>query len=112
MRIVLDCRKSTASCRSSQATREQLDRSKIDPRLTAAHRGLEVVGEPTVPIEPGEGSLDHPAPRQDRKAGGSVGALDHFDPPSPVPRQRCCQLVAGITAVGKDMAQPRKQVAD
>ena len=100
------------SCGSSEAAREQLDRSEIDPRLAAAHRGFEVLGEPAVAVKPSKGSLDHPAPRQDREAGGVIGALDNLDPPLPVPGQCHCQLVTGVSAIREDMAQPRKQVAD
>src|SRR5271170_5655275 len=92
------------SCGSSETAREQLDRCKVEPRLAAAHRGFEILGQPAVAIEPGEGSLNHPAPRQDRKAGGSIGALDDLDLPLPVPGERGCQLVTSITAIGEDMA--------
>ena len=110
--MVLDNLWNAISCGSSEAAREQLDRSEIDPRLAAAHRGFEVLGEPAVAVKPSKGSLDHPAPRQDREAGGVIGALDNLDPPLPVPGQCHCQLVTGVSAIREDMAQPRKQVAD
>jgi hypothetical protein len=96
---------SVISCRSSEAACEQLDRGEVDPGLAAANRGLEVLGKPAVAVQPGEGSLDHPAPRQDMKAGGLLGLLDDLDSPFPVLGERHSQLVAGITAVGEDMAQ-------
>src|SRR5271169_7118706 len=98
------------SCGSSETAREKLDRSQVHPRLAAAHRGFEILGQPAITIKPGEGSLNDPAPRQERKAGGSIGALDDLDLPLPVPGERGCQLVTSITAIGEDMAQPREQV--
>ena len=91
-------------CRSSEPAREQLDRSKIEPGLTAGDGRLKVFGEAAVAVEPGKGSLDHPAAWQEVETG-AIGPLDDLDPPPAMSSQRRCQLVAGIAAIGKDMAQ-------
>jgi len=100
------------SCRPSETARKQLDRREVDPRLAAADGGFEILGKPAVAVQPREGSLDHPASRQDLKAGGLIGSLDDPDAPFPVPGERGGQLVTGKTAIGEDMAQPREQIAD
>jgi len=102
----------TVGCGSSEATCQQLDRSEVDPGLAAIDCGLEVLSEPAVAVQPGEGSLDHPAPRQDMKAGGLIGSLDDLNAPFAAPGESRRQLVAGISAIGEDVTQPWEQVAD
>src|SRR5215471_14878069 len=97
-------------CGSSKPAREQLHRSEIEPDLTAGDGGLKVFGEAAVAVEPSEGSFDHPVARQDTRAG-TIGPFDDLDSPA-VSGQCRGQLIAGIAAIGKDMAQPRKQIAD
>jgi hypothetical protein len=82
------------------------------PGGRAFDRALEVLGETTATAEPGEGALDHPAPRQDDEALGGRGALDDLERPSAEPGQRRRQLVAGVATVGEQMAQPGEAVAD
>ena len=98
-------------CGSSKPAREQLHRSEIEPDLAAGDGGLKVFGEAAVAVEPSEGSFDHPAARQDTRAG-TIGPFDDLDSPPAVSGQCRGQLIAGIAAVGKDMAQPREQIAD
>ena len=62
-----------------------------------------------VAVEPSEGSFDHPAARQDTRAG-TIGPFDDLDLPPAVSGQCRGQLIAGIAAIGKDMAQPREQI--
>src|SRR5215469_4231575 len=98
-------------CGSSKPAREQLHRSEIEPDLTAGDGGLKVFGEAAVAVEPSEGPFDHPVARQDTRAG-TIGPFDDLDAPPAVPGQCRGQLIAGIAAIGKDMAQPREQIAD
>ena len=102
----------TISCGPREPVREQLDRGEIEPSLAAGYHGLEVLGEAAVAVEPGEGSFDHPSTRQDVEAGGAIAAFDDVDAPLPVSREFRGELVAGITAIGKDMTQPGEQGAD
>ena len=99
------------ACGSSKPAREQLHRSEIEPDLTAGDGGLKVLGEAAVAVEPSEGSFDHPAARQDTRAG-TIGPFDDLDSPPGVSGQCRGQLIAGIAAIGKDMVQPREQIAD
>ena len=46
----------------------ELDGSKCDEGFQSCGEILEVLGEPPVASEPGEGALDHPAARQDDEA--------------------------------------------
>src|ERR687891_100539 len=52
------------------------------PGGRAFDRALEILGEAPAASEPGEGALDHPAPRQDDEALGGLGAFDDFQGPS------------------------------
>src|SRR5215469_8590621 len=98
-------------CGSSKPAREQLQRSEIEPDLTAGDGGLKVFGEAAVAVEPSEGSFDHPVARQDTRAG-TIGPFDDLNSPPAVSGQCRGQLIARIAAIGKDMAQPREQIAD
>src|SRR6202007_800587 len=98
-------------CGSSKPAHEQLHRSEIEPDLTAGDGGLKVFGEAAVAVEPSEGSFDHPVARQDTRAG-TIGPFDDLDSPPAVSGQCRGQLIAGIAAIGKDLAQPREQIAD
>src|SRR5262249_20273891 len=95
-------------CGSSKPAREQLHRSEIEPDLTDGDGGLKVFGEAAVAVEPIEASFDHPAARQDTRAG-TIGPFDDLDSPSGVSGQCRGQLIAGIAAIGKDMVQPREK---
>ena len=98
-------------CGPSEPAREQLHRSETEPDLTAGDGGLKVFGEAAVAVEPSDGSFDHPVARQDTRAG-TIGPFDDLDSPPAVSGQCRGRLIAGIAAIGKDMAQPREQIAD
>jgi hypothetical protein len=87
-------------CGSSKPAREQLHRSEIEPDLTAGDGGLKVFGEAAVAVEPSEGSFDHPAARQDTRAG-TIGPFDDLNSPPAVSGQCRGQLIAGIAVIGK-----------
>ena len=57
---------------------------------------LEVLGEPPVSPEPGEGALDYPAARQDDKAFHVIAALDDFHAQQGHVGGELGQLSAGI----------------
>ena len=60
---------------------------------------LKVLGEASVSVEPSEGSLDDPAPRQEFEAFGGIGSLDDFECPFADLVERGAQFFAGITAI-------------
>ena len=73
---------------------------------------LPIFGKSAATAEPCEGAFDHPAAGQDLEAFCLVGALDDLERPVTMPTQRVPELVSGIAAIGKDVAQPREPVAD
>lgn len=73
---------------------------------------LEVLGEAAVAIEPSQCGFDHPAAWKDDEALGCIGPLDDLDSPFPDPAQSLPQLFIRITAIGKNMAQPREAFDD
>lgn len=77
-----------------------------DPGLGAGDCGLEVLGQPTASIEPGEGSLDDPSARQELEAFGLVGSLDDLDRPLADAAQPAAELLAAIAPIGEDVAKP------
>ena len=52
-----------------------------DPGGGALGGGLEVLGQAPAAPEPGEGALDHPAPRQQHEAALGSRELDHINYP-------------------------------
>ena len=83
-----------------------------DPGDGAFDGCLEVLGQPAATIEPGEGAFDHPTARQQHEAFGGIASSDDLDGPLPQFCECVFQLVASIAAIGKDVAQPRIQLAD
>ena len=73
--------------------------------------GFKVFGKASVSIEPSEGALDNPAPGQDDKPLYRVATLDDLDPPPTDLVEGGRQLDPAITTVGKDMPQPRIEIA-
>jgi hypothetical protein len=97
---------------SYDASCEQPDMGDKDPSHSAAQGGLKVFGEPSAPTEPGESALDDPAAWQHLEPADLIGALDHLNRPAADLRQFQPQLVAGIAAIGEDMAQPGIEISD
>ena len=58
------------------------------------------------------GALDDPAAGQHLEASGGVGTLDDLDRPDADLCESIAQLLSGIGAIGKDMAQPWKAIDD
>src|SRR5216684_3984273 len=73
---------------------------------------FEVLCEPSASAEPSEGSFDDPTARQYLEALCRIGAFDDLECPTSEFGQRAAQLVAGVSAVGKDMAQPWVEALD
>lgn len=73
---------------------------------------LEVLSEATVSVQPGQGSLDDPAARENHEALCGIGPLDDFEGPFADPAQRLPELFSGIAAIGKDVTQPREAFDD
>ena len=74
-------------------------------------RTFEVFGEAATSSEPGKGSLDHPASRQELEAFDAGWPLDDLDGPGAAMGERANELFAAIDAVGKDMPQLGKALA-
>jgi hypothetical protein len=65
--------------------------------------GLEVLGETAIAVEPSQGTLHHPAARQQDKALDGVGSLDDLEGPA---FERCeggPEFGLGIDAIGKSV---------
>ncbi len=60
----------------------------------------------------GQGAFDHPAPRQQLKSGGRRSAFDDLDRPIAEFDQRRTQVGTLVDTVGKEVAQPGKQIVD
>lgn len=66
---------------------------------------FEILGEASIPVEPFQRALDHPAAWQHFEAFGGVGALDCFDRLLVDATQRVLDFVSGIAAIGENVAQ-------
>src|ERR1700746_1719022 len=97
---------------SSQSPDEELYRGDVNPRFGARDRRLEIRCQAAVSIEPSEGSFDDPSPWQQLKAGRVSGAFDDLDSPVTEPGKGLMQTGAVVDAVGKEAAQPGKQLVD
>ena len=96
--------------RSRQSPNEELHRGDVDPRFGARDRRLEILCQAAVSIEPSESSFDHPAARQQLKAGRISGAFDDLDGPVAELGEGVTQVGAVVDAVGEQVAQPGKQL--
>jgi len=97
---------------SRKPPNKELNRSQVEPSLGAGERGLEVFRQAAVSIEPRQCAFDNPATGKHRKTRDIGAALDDFDRPVAKLGDRAVEPVASIGAVGKQMAQPGKQVVD
>ena len=91
---------------------EELKRSNQQPGFSAGNRSFKVLGEAAIAVEPSESSLHDPAAWKDFKAGRVIGTLDDFDTPVTKFGQRIAEFSPGISAIGKQMAQPWEQVIE
>ena len=98
--------------RAYHTSNEKLDGGDVNPGLCAGDRGFEVFGQAAVAIEPGKGAFDDPAAGEDFETKGVGHALDDLDAP-PAEFGECLEeFIAGIGAVGEEVAQPREEVVD
>src|SRR5438132_10899962 len=91
---------------------EELYRGDVNPRLSARNRRLEILRQAAVAIEPSQGPIDDPAPRQQLKADSVSGAFDDLDGPLAEFGESFGQVGAVVDTVGEEMAQPGKQLVD
>lgn len=73
---------------------------------------FEILGEAAIAAEPGEGSLDDPATRQDDKAFRMIASLDDFEPQHGDFGDGRIDLMGVVATVGPQKLEPRKAVAD
>ncbi len=97
---------------SCDPSNEKLDACDHKPSLCTGDGGFEILGEPAIVTEPGEGALHHPSPGQELEALRGIGTLDDLQRPLAKLLQRLLELRSGIGTVGDDMAQPGKRRAD
>src|SRR5271165_6134374 len=64
-----------------QTPRHQLDAGDVEPSHRALDGGFNILCQAAIAVEPGNGALHHPTPRQENEALGRVGALDDLDGP-------------------------------
>jgi len=98
--------------RSCEPAGQSADVGDKDPSDGAFDGRLEVLGQPAAAIEPSEGAFDHPTARQQYETLGGIASFDDLDGPLPHFCECFFQLVAGIAAIGEDVAQPGIQLAD
>jgi hypothetical protein len=90
----------------AQFPQHQSDRCESNEVQGATAPVLEILGQPTAPVEPCEGPLDHPTSGQDLEALGGVRALDDFDRQSRQHfRQFLAELWALIAAISEEFLQ-------
>ena len=80
--------------------------------MDGCDQGFEVFGRASIAIEPGEGAFDDPWARLNVEAFGISWAFDDLGGPSTDSFQGCFEFGSGTGAVGEDMAQPLKGMAD
>ena len=73
---------------------------------------LEVLCEAAVAVEPSEGAFDDPSAGQQDEAFRNVGSFDDFDCPVAGLSEGVLEFVAGIAAIGENMAQFGIALAD
>src|SRR5712671_3859857 len=95
-----------------EATRKHANACEHDPRLCAGDCLLEILGEATTAVEPGQGPFNHPAFRLSLESADTLRSCDDLNGPWPQFGDRVEQLVAAVDAVGEDMPQPGERVAE
>ena len=73
-------------------------------------KDLEVHGKTPVSSEPGEGALDHPAPRQDDEALRVAAPLDDLHAQLRHLGHRSSNLPGAVAAIGPDRFEPLKHL--
>jgi hypothetical protein len=91
---------------------EQADMGKEEPCGGAGNGCLEILCEAPASAEPGEGSLHHPASRQEFEPADGVGALDDLYGLFADFGEASVEFGTGIAAVGEHVPQPRIQGFD
>ena len=83
-----------------------------EPCGSAGNGGFEILCEAPASAEPGEGSLHHPASRQEFEPAGGVRPLDDLNGPFADFGEAPIEFGTGIAAIGKHMPQPGIQGFD
>src|ERR1043165_1302163 len=91
---------------------EELNAGDHDPGFGAGDGALEVLGEPPITAEPGEGAFDHPAARLRLEGAKGLGSGDDLDRPLAEIAERAKQLGPAIDPISEDIAQARKALSE
>ena len=83
-----------------------------NPGKGAGDSRFKVLGKTSAASEPSEGTLDDPAARQNDEAFRQIGSFDDFDRPFAFTGECLSKFLAGVAAVGEDVAQPWIEKAD
>src|SRR5215207_9571622 len=95
-----------ACLKIADSANHELDHGEVNHRLTGNGQRLVVLAEPTILSEPGEGSLDDPAPREHLES--LVCPADDRKEPSSELRGPPDELT-GVTGIGPDDLQPGEE---
>ena len=91
-------------------SQHEADRGEPEERQGIAGEIFEILGQPSAAVEPCEGALDDPTPRQDLEAFGAVRPFDDFRREM---RQGLflsrAELRSLIAAIGEEFAQERME---
>ena len=87
--------------RTDDFSREQADMGVEEPCGGAGNGGFEILCKAPTSAEPGEGSLYHPASRQEHEPAGGVRALDDLYGPFADFGEASLEFGTGIAAIGK-----------
>lgn len=60
---------------------EELDVGEVDPALGGRETGFEVLAKPPVAVQPSQGALDDPAPRQNLETLRCIASTDDLKGP-------------------------------
>src|SRR3974377_2357851 len=97
---------------ASDTPNKKLHGGDVDPSLGTGDRGFEILGEAAVTIETRERAFDAPAAGKDLEANAVGHALDDLDAPAAEFGKCLKQFIAGVGAVGEEVAEPGKEVMD
>src|SRR5258708_7025549 len=98
--------------RPCETARKHANAGEHDPCLCTGDCLLEILGEATTSVEPGQGPFNHPAFRLGLESADTLRSCDDLNGPRPQLGDGVEQFVAAVDPVGEDMPQPGERVAE